>query len=170
MTARVTPLSLGAVAGVTAMALLATGDVLLAGVVLAVAAGEAVAGVAAVLAGVAVLVRWGTTSLGGIGGDQAVLGWAGAVGPALAAASTWCAAAALVLVPRTRWPVAVGAGALAALVVAGPTDTAGWAVRVVATIVAVGASWLAARSLPRGALVVASSAAATVAVVLAVLA
>lgn len=150
------------------MAAVATGDVLLAAVLIGVAAGDAVVGTGAVLAGVAVLVRWGTSSLGGLGGDQAVLGWAGGVGPWAAAASSWCAAAALVVAPRRAWPAAVACGTLAALVVAGPTDTSGWWVRVLATAAAIAGAVALDRTVPRRPALALSVIAATAAIVLAV--
>lgn len=56
------------------------------------------AAVGAVLfAGLAVLARWGTASLGAVAGAQSVLGPGGVVGPAAAAAAAWLAAAALLL-------------------------------------------------------------------------
>lgn len=165
-----TLLSLAASAAVAAMALVATGDVLLAAVLVAMAAADVAAGPAAVLAGLAVLVRWGTASLGGVGADQAVLGIAGAVGPPLAAASAWCAAAALVAVPRRTWVAGVACGVLAALVVAGPTDTAGWWVRVVATAAAVALALAVDRVVPRRGAVALSLVAGAAALALAVLA
>ncbi|MGI8984057.1 MAG: hypothetical protein ACR2HM_05935, partial [Acidimicrobiales bacterium] len=50
---------------------------------------------AVLLAGVAVLQRWGTPSLDAVAGAQSVLGAGGVVGPEAAAASAWFAAAAL---------------------------------------------------------------------------
>jgi hypothetical protein len=80
-----------------------------------------VAGLGAVVA-LAVLARWGTTSLPALAGLQSVVGPAGLRGSGVEAASSWLAAAALVVVagalPR-RWP-AVALGLTAALVVAGP--------------------------------------------------
>lgn len=56
------------------------------------------AAVGAVLfAGIAMVERWGTTSLDAVAGAQTVLGAGGVVGPGPAAASAWLAAAALVL-------------------------------------------------------------------------
>lgn len=132
------PWSVGAGAAVVAMAAFATGDVVLAGVLLCVAARDAAIGPAVVLACLASLVRWGTPSLAAVGADQAVLGIAGAVGPPVAAASAWIAAAALVVAPRRDAPLAtLGAGVLAALLVAGPSDVGGWWIRVAATLAAV---------------------------------
>jgi hypothetical protein len=152
------------------MAGLATGDVLLAAVLLGVAVGDAVVGTAAVLAGAAVVVRWGSSSFAAIGGNQAVLGWAGSVGPALAAASTWLAALAVVLAGRREWPTIAAGAVLAALLVAGPTDAGGWWIRVAGTAVAVAVASVTYRAVPRRSAVTISLAAATAALVLAVLA
>jgi hypothetical protein len=173
LTASVSPrssLRLGASAAVVAMAAAATGDVLLAGVLLGVAVGDAVTGAAAVLAGAAVVVRWDSSSLAAVGGNQAVLGWAGSVGPVLAAASTWLAALAVVLSGRREWPAIAAGALLAALLVAGPTDAAGWWIRLAATAVAGALTFVADRVLPRRAAVTISLAAAAAAVVSAVMA
>jgi hypothetical protein len=96
--------------------------VLFVGVLLGLAAVDMAVGVSAVLVGLAVLARWGTTALGALAGLQAVLGPAGLTGRALGIASSWCGAGALAvaaaLVPRRVTAAAVGL--LAALVVAGP--------------------------------------------------
>jgi hypothetical protein len=146
----------------------ATGDVLLAALLVGVAAGDAAFGAAAVLAGVAVVVRWGSSSLDAVGGNQAVLGWAGSVGPVVGAASTWLAASAVVLAGRREWPATVAAAVLAALLVAGPTDAGGWWIRVVATLVGGAVGWAAARAVPRRTGVTVSLVAAVAALVLAV--
>jgi hypothetical protein len=163
-------LRLGASVAVVAMAGLATGDVVLAAVMLGVAVGDAVVGAAAVLAGAAVVVRWGSSSLDAIGGNQAVLGLAGSVGPAVAAASTWVAAIAVVLSGRREWPGIAAAAVLAALLVAGPTDAGGWWIRIVATAVAGAVAFAADRAVPRRVASATAVAAAVVALVLAVLA
>jgi hypothetical protein len=152
------------------MAGAATGDVLLAALLLGVAVGETVVGTAAVLAGVAVVVRWGSSSLDAVGGNQAVLGWAGSVGPVAAAASTWFAAAAVVLCGRREWPAIVAGAVLAALLVAGPTDAGGWWIRVLATVVAGAIAWAATRTVPRRAALAVSLVAGAAALVLAVVA
>ena len=86
--------------------------------------------------------RFGSTALGALAGSQAVLGPAGVVGPARAAAGSWCAALAVIIGaahalerPATgerplrhgaspkRWErglAAASVGASAAVVVAGP--------------------------------------------------
>ena len=102
-----------------------SGDAVLVAVLLGLAAVDvAVAGVG-VLVALAVLGRWGTTSLSALAGLQAVVGPAGLRGTSLAAASSWVAASALVVVAATvprRVPAAV-LGLTAALVVAGPAIT-----------------------------------------------
>lgn len=125
-------------------------------------AGPAVtAGVGALLAAAAVVVRWRTPSLELLAGAQAVLGPAGWVGPAPAAAAAWCAAAAFVLGAGPVGgrggelaPVPVGtaravaAGLAATAVVAGPGPTEGVWLRVAAAVGAVGLAWVAGRLLP----------------------
>jgi hypothetical protein len=166
----VTHLALGASAAVVALSLLATGDLLLVAVLLAVAVADVAAGPAAVLATAASLVRWGTPSLGGVGADQAVLGIAGAVGPPLAAASAWLGAASLVVLPHRVPVAALASGSLAALLVAGPTDAGGWWIRVLATVAAVGVAVWSARVLDRRHAAVASVTLAGAALALAVVA
>src|SRR5207247_2419053 len=79
-------------------------------------------------------------SLTAVAGSQAVLGPGGLVGPVVAAASAWLAAAALVLVaPRSPGP-AIALGLLAADLVAGAAPPHFVAVRVVASAAAVGAA------------------------------
>ena len=133
-------MALGSATGAALLAVTVTGDALFLGVVLGVAALDAVAGATAVLAGIGVLGRWGSTSLAALAGGQAVLGPAGWTGPATAVLSSWAAAAALVLVaPRERVPAAAF-GLFAAAVVAGPavtdvSDVGALALRVVASVV-----------------------------------
>jgi len=78
------------------MAVSSRGDVLVLALLLGLAAAQLESGVATVLAGVAVLLRWGTTSLGALAGAQAVLGAAGLTGPTPAAMSSWLSAVAIV--------------------------------------------------------------------------
>ena len=89
--------------------------------------------------------RWGSASLEDVAGAQAVLGPAGWVDPPMAAAGSWLAALALVLVspalpPRVGW---VAAGASAAVVVAGPGPGDLW-VRALAVVLATFAAALVA--------------------------
>jgi hypothetical protein len=142
---------LAALAGAAVVAVASRGDALLLGVALGVGAGSVVAGTASVLAGIAVLVRWGSASLAALAGAQAVLGPAGTTGSVPAAASAWCAASAFVLVVRPlapdpegpRWlrvglvlAATVPFGVAAADVVAGPGPGGSLATRVVASAVA----------------------------------
>lgn len=84
----------------------------------------------------ATALRWGSVWLVAVGGAQAVLGSAGVVGPAPAAASAWLAAGALVLgVPGGSIAAVLATGTAAALLLAGPSGTDGIAVRVAASLV-----------------------------------
>lgn len=118
-------LRLAAAAAALALTLSSSGDALLVGVLVGLAAVDMAVAATGVIVGLAVLARWGTTSLTALAGVQAVLGPAGLRGSALAAASSWCAAAALIvaaaLVPRRT--VAATVGLLAGLVVAGPAPS-----------------------------------------------
>ncbi len=123
---------------------------------------------AAAAAVVSFALRWGITSLDGIAGAQSVLGPGGVVGPELATASSWCAAAALIMVSPRDWRAAAF-GLAAAIGVAGPTAATGGdvALRVVASMVGVGAAVASGRLLPaivgRSAGLVAAAAAAVMA-------
>ena len=151
----VTGLQLAAAAGAALMALTSSGDVLLLGVLLGVAAADVVVGAAAVGVGLAVLGRWGTSSLAALAGGQAVIGAAGATGPAVLAASAWCGAAALVLTAPARPVAALAFGLAAADVVAGPAVVSvhgggtKLAIRVAASLVAVLVAWHAGSQVPR---------------------
>ena len=126
------------------MALTSTGDVLLLGVLLGVAAGDVEAGAASVLAGLVVLGRFGTTSLAALAGAQHVVGPAGTTGPVALAAASWCAALALALSTRAEFAIATVFGLAAADVVAGPAAAQGgqaMAVRVAASLVAIAVAW-----------------------------
>lgn len=105
--------------GAAVLVLSSTGEVVLLAVLLGAAAGELLAGAVAMLATVAVALRWGTTSLDAIAGAQTVLGPAALVGPVAAAASTWFAAAALILV-KARGFAALLFGLTAGVIVVGP--------------------------------------------------
>lgn len=142
-------LRLAGTAAVLALVLTSSGDLLLVAVLLGLATVDlAVAGVAAIV-GLAVLARWGTTSLTALAGLQAVLGPAGLRGSALAAASSWFAAAALLfaaaLMPRRI--AAVATGLLAALMVVGPaaSDPGLAAVRATGAVVGAAVGLLVAR-------------------------
>jgi hypothetical protein len=127
------------------MAGAAAGDVLLLGALLAVVAVDLLAGAGVALAAVSVLVRWGSSSLGALAGDQAVIGAAGWTGPLALVLSSWCAAVAMVVAaPRGVLP-ALAFGLAAASVVAGPGLGGPVVVRVAASAVAVGVAWMVGR-------------------------
>ncbi len=110
-----------------AVAVTGRGDLLLLGVLLAVALGDRRASVAALLAAAAVAGRWGTTSAEAVTGATSTLGPALRVGPPLAAAAVGLAASALLLaglgIPRLpRLAAGVAAGVVAAA--AGPAAAA----------------------------------------------
>jgi hypothetical protein len=88
------------------------------------------------LVAVATSVRWGTAWLVPLGGAQAVLGPAVAVGPAPAALASGLCAAALVLAAPPAPAAAVALGVSAALVAAGPSGSSGILIRIGATVVA----------------------------------
>lgn len=117
-------------------------------VLLGAAAGELLVGAVAMMATAAVALRWGTTSLDAIGGAQTVLGSAGVVGPPLAAASMWCAAAALILV-KARGATALLFGITAGVIVVGPAAGVGQiALRGVAALSGMGLALGAQRLAP----------------------
>ncbi|MEO5678115.1 MAG: hypothetical protein ABIS47_00430 [Acidimicrobiales bacterium] len=101
------------------VAVVGRGDLVFLGVLLALALAERRSSVAALLAVVAVSVRWGTTSAEAINGATTTLGPALRVGPPLAAAALALAATALLLAGLgspllVRLAVGATAGALAA--------------------------------------------------------
>jgi hypothetical protein len=140
-------------AATLALVLTSTGDALLVAVALGVAAADRAAFVTVGLAALAVLGRWGTTSLAALAGGQAVIGPAGVTGSAPSVASAWLAAAALVAVAAgRRWlPATLALGVLAALVVAGPAATSpvDAVVRAAAAVVGASAAALSRRVMPR---------------------
>lgn len=143
-----------AAAGAAAtLALSSTGAMVVAAVLLGVSTGSRWSTFAAVLAVTAVSIRFSTAVFDDVAGIQSVLGIAGNVGPPVAAGSAWLAAAAVVLAVRAgpasgvlRHAPAVAAGALAAAIVAGPGPGGALAVRVVATIMAIGMGVALART------------------------
>lgn len=100
-----------------------TGDVFVPAALVAVALSPW-SGAAVGLAGAATVARWGTTDLGLVAGDQAVLGAAAATGPALAAVSSGLAGLAVLVAvaPATadRRPRVLVGAAGGAVLVAGP--------------------------------------------------
>jgi hypothetical protein len=115
-------LRFGATGAAAALLLSATGDVFLVMVLLGLAALDVTALAVSGAALTAAVVRWGSTSLAGIVGGQAVLGPALLVGPWPAAVSAGAAAVALLCVGQPG-PTAAPFGLAAALVVAGPATT-----------------------------------------------
>lgn len=136
------------------MVVTASGDALFLGVLLGLAARDALAGGTGVLAGVATIGRWGSSSLAALAGGQAVLGPAGWTGSPAAVAASWAAAAALVLVAPPRILPAVAFGLLAAALVAGPalgdlSAVGPLTLRIGASVVAVAAAWACSQRVPR---------------------
>jgi hypothetical protein len=131
------------------LAIASRGDVFVLALLLGLASRRWTAGLGLTAALAAATLRWGTPSLGGIAGAQAVLGPAGWTGSGLSVASAWLGATALVLaVPAStpwaiRWGAAAAFGAAAALVVAGPAPGGAIGVRVLATVVLVIAAYAA---------------------------
>jgi hypothetical protein len=165
-----------ALAAVGAAAVLAAsaGDVVVAVLALCVAGGVRV-GLVAALVAAATVARWGTTDLGAVAGDQAVLGVAVATGDGPARLGSGLAAVALLLVASRRpgpwpWATAVALGVGAAALAAGPAvgRTEDLAVRVAASVVGVALAVVVAaeghrrpawaRALPVAALLAASGA------------
>ncbi|MGH9245810.1 MAG: hypothetical protein ACRD29_16125 [Acidimicrobiales bacterium] len=91
---------LAAAAAATALAVTSRGDITLLAVALGLAAADPLVGLTAAMAGVAVAVRWGSTSLESVAGAQAVVGPAGWTGRGAAVVAMWFAAAALLLAAR----------------------------------------------------------------------
>jgi hypothetical protein len=128
------------------MAGAAVGDILLLGALLAILAVDLVAGAGVALAAASVLVRWGSSSLDALAGNQAVLGAAGWSGPAAAAASAWCAAGAMIAASPGGLVPSAAFGLAAANVVAGPGFGGDVVVRVAASAVGVAAAWAVGRA------------------------
>lgn len=146
-------LRLAAAAGVVAMVVTSTGDLLVVGLLLGLVASEPVAGAVGVAAGIATLGRWSSSSLTALAGGQAVLGAAGWTGALALTLSSWAAAAALILVaPRGR-PAALAFGLAAAAIVAGPAlgdgSVSDAVVRLTASVAGVAAAWIAAWAVSR---------------------
>ncbi len=145
-------LTWGAAAGTAVLALTSTGSVVVAAVLFGVANRSRWSGLAALLATAAVAVRFASVGFDDLAGAQSVLGAAGAVGPSLAAASSWLAAVAVLLAVRgavpgatespgsavaRTWLIAIAGGALAATIVAGPGADDLW-LRIASTVIASG--------------------------------
>ena len=96
-------LSIGAAVGLATMAASSSGDTLVAGVLLGLAAADLAAGCTGVLVAAAVAGRWGLTSFAALAGGQAVIGAAGWSGSPAMVVSSWAAAAAVLMAcPRSR--------------------------------------------------------------------
>ena len=149
-----TSLQQGAAAGAAVMALTSTGDVLLLGALLGVAAGEVSVGATGVLAGFVVVGRFGSSSLTALAGAQQVIGPAGVTGPVLLAAAAWCAALATVLASRGEALAAAAFGLAAADVVAGPAAIpfrhggGPVAMRAAASLVGIAVAWFVGGWIP----------------------
>ncbi|MDQ6797933.1 MAG: hypothetical protein M3011_07930 [Actinomycetota bacterium] len=187
-------LGLGAAAGLAMMVVTSTGDVMAAGVLLGLMAGDLAAGAIGVLAGIAVIGRWGSSSFAALAGGQAVVGAAGWSGPPGMVLSSWAAAAAVLLVVprRSRRPGVptagsgpkrsaggytvgvVACGCFAAALVAGPAvgrDTDSVIIlRVAASVIATAGAMVIGRACPRPLARTAGLIAAVVAAATAVLA
>lgn len=129
------------------LAAASAGHVLVLGVLVAAVARTRIGAVAALLAALAVLVRWGGPSLSALGGGQAVLGPAVLVGSVAAGASALLAAVAIALLAPRSTPVVVALAVVSGAVAAGPELPHDLVVRV-AGVVAAGAVAYAARWVP----------------------
>jgi len=173
------------------MAVTSTGDFLAAGVLLGLATADLAAGTVGVLAGIAVIGRWGSSSFAALAGGQAVVGAAGWSGPPGMVLSSWAAAVAVVLVaPRRSGTSAAGSarersaggfeagvvvcGIVAAALVAGPAagrDTESVVIlRIAASVVGAAVAVMVGRAVPRPVARVVGLIAALAAAALAVLA
>lgn len=142
----------GAIGAAGVSAAFSQGHVVVLALLLGLAAGRVSSGAAAAGAAAAVLLRWGSPSLGALAGGQSVLGGAGLTGTSAAAASAWLAATALVLATTPVGDARPSKGRLARLgfvapalpfglaaaaVVAGPGPGGALGLRVAACAVAV---------------------------------
>lgn len=101
------------------------GDLWTLAIAFGVADASALTALPVLLVGIATIARTGSAGLSDIAGNQAVLGAAGFTGSAVAIGAVWASAASLVLAARDRW-TATGMGALAGLLVAGPSLAGGF--------------------------------------------
>ncbi len=134
----------GAAVGAAGLALTSTGSIVVAAVLLGLATRSRWSTASILLATATVGVRFSTVTFDDLAGIQSVLGNAGVVGPATAAASAWCAATAIVLSIRVdaervnlqRCVVALAGGALAAAIAVGAGPGGALVDRVAATTLA----------------------------------
>lgn len=171
------------------MAATMSGDALAAGVLLGLAAADVTAGAMGVLVGIAIVGRWGSTSLAALAGGQAVVGAAGWSGPVGMVVSSWTGAVAIVAACPRRRPAStatsqgssavavagtLACGIFAAALVAGPAvggETGPVvALRIGASAAGVVAAMLVVRACPRRVARVVGLIAAASAAALAVLA
>ena len=142
-------LRLAALAAASALVASSSGDTVLLAVLLGVAAADVAVGAVAVIATLALAVRWGSTSLDAIAGAQSVLGPGAVVGPAAAVGSAWCAASALVVAaPKGLQALAFGATAALAVAGPGPGGPGDVALRVAGAVVGMACAVQAGRRLP----------------------
>ncbi|WP_436794031.1 hypothetical protein [Actinospongicola halichondriae] len=134
----------GAAAGAAGLALTSTGSMVVAAVLLGIATRSRWSAATLLLATAAVGIRFSTVTFDDLAGIQSVLGSAGIVGPAAAAASAWCAAAAVIVATRVdlersnlqRCVVSLAGGAMAAAIAVGAGPGGALADRVAATALA----------------------------------
>ncbi|MCA1657355.1 MAG: hypothetical protein LC713_06565 [Actinobacteria bacterium] len=136
------------------MAVTSTGDVVLLGVLVGLAACDAVAGGVGLLAATGVIGRWGTSSLAALAGGQAVVGAAGWTGSATLVASAWGGALALLLVCPPGLMPAAAFGATAAQLVAGPalaenSSSSTIVLRILVPFAGAGLAFVVSRFVPR---------------------
>lgn len=137
-------LTVAAVVAAIVLLVTSTGSIVIPAGLVAWAVARRSSGVVFGAAVMAVSLRFATTNADDLAGLQSVLGAAGVIGPGVGAASAWLAGAAIVA-SATRLPVsrpdaalarvlpALGCGAFAAVVVAGPGPSDRLASRVAAT-------------------------------------
>lgn len=149
------------------LAAVSAGHLLVLGALVAFVARSRVGAAAALLAVLAVLVRWGGPSLSALGGGQAVLGPAVLVGSVAAGASALLAAVAIALLAPRSTPVVVALAVVSGAIAAGPELPHDVAVRVVGVAagggVAYAARWVPLRHFLAAALAAAALVLATVA-------
>lgn len=137
-------------AAAAALLFITTGDGLLAAVLIGLAAADALTGAIAAAAVLGTLARFGSTSLAGIAGAQAVLGPAVAVRPAIGALGSALLALSCIATAPPTAPVAVPLALLAGVVAVGPSATSlpDAALRVLGMGAALGLVWMKRRLRP----------------------
>jgi hypothetical protein len=120
------------------------GDLWTLAIAFGVADASTVTGLVVAAIAAATLARTGSATLADVFGSQAVLGGAGFTGSATAVACAWTSAVSLLVVARDR-RTGVGLGALAGVLVAGPSFAGGArdaVVAVVAIVVGAALGWV----------------------------